>query len=128
MCLGLLLYAFIDMCVQSGFAFKSMLLLLLVFVLAVFGVFLLYFPGVRIDRKNDKVKLMLGFSANDIHERELAHIASLDVEKEANLGIYFIVNDQSGHSERFFYRFYRVSFIEAMQFKRIKRELASLKL
>ena len=81
-CLAFLLYAFTDMCVQSGFAFKSILLLLLAVVLVVFGLFWIYFPGIWIDRKNGKVKLMLGLSANYIHERELAHIVSLDVEKE----------------------------------------------
>ena len=126
-CLAFLLYAFIDMSVQSGFAFKSILLLLLAVVLVVFGLFWIYFPGIWIDRKNGKVKLMLGLSANHIHERELAHIVSLDVEKEANLGMHFIVNYRSGHSEKLFYRFYRVSFIEAMQFRRIKRELTGLK-
>ena len=126
MSLGFFLYAFADMCVQSGFAIKNILLLLLVMLLAAFGVCWIYLLGIRIDRQNGKVKLVLGLSSSYIYERALDHIASLDVEKESNVGMYFIIHYRNGGSEKLFYRFYRVSFIEASQFKRIKRELAKM--
>jgi hypothetical protein len=114
------------MCVQSGFAFKNILFLLLTVVLAVWAVLWIYSLGISIDQKNGSVKLTLGLSSNHIHERALEHIASLGVEKESNVGMSFIIYYRNGHSEKLFYRFYRVSFIEAGQFKRIKRELTNI--
>lgn len=127
MCLGFLLYAFVDMCIQSDFAIKNILFLLLVVFFVAFGVFWIYLPGVKIDRVNGNVKLILGLSSDHIYERRMDDIASLDVEKEANIGMHFIIHYKSGYSQKMFYRFYRASFIEQMQFKRIKRELAMLK-
>jgi hypothetical protein len=127
MSFGFLLYAFVDMCIQSEFAIKNVLFLLLVVLFVAFGVFWIYLPGVEIDRVNGKVKLILGLSSDHVYERIMDDIASLDVEKESNIGMHFIIRYKNGYSQKLLYRFYRVSFIEEIQFKRIKRELAKLK-
>ena len=120
-------YAFVDMMIQSQFAIKYILMMLAVFVLVFFGLLWIYSLGIVIDKKKNKLTLILGLSDRNIHERALSNIMSMDVEKDRNLGMYFILNYQYGASEKLYYKFYRISFIEEFQFKRIKKSLAKLK-
>ena len=120
-------YAFVDMTIQSQFAIKYILMMLVVFIFVVFGILWIYSLGIVIDKKKNSAKLILGLSDRNIHERALSNIASIDVEKDGNLGMNFILHYNYGASEKLYYKFYRVSFVEEIQFKRIKKSLSKLK-
>lgn len=120
-------YAFVDMTIQSQFAVKYILMMLVVFVFVVFGLFWIYSLGIVIDKKKNSLILILGLTDRNIHERALNNIKSIDVVKDRNLGMNFILHYNYGTSEKLYYKFYRVSFVEEAQFKRIKKSLAKLK-
>ena len=120
-------YAFVYMTIQSQFAIKYILMMLVVFVFVVFGLLWIYSLGIVIDRKKNRLILILGLTDRNIHERALSNIESIDVVKDRNIGMNFILHYHHGASEKLYYKFYRVSFVEAVQFKRIKRSLAKLK-
>lgn len=126
--LAFLAYAMVDMTIQSQFSVKYILLTLVVFVLIVFALLWIYSLGVVVDKKKNNLKIILGLTFNNIHERALSNIASIDVVKDRNLGMNFILNYSYGASETIYYKFYRISFIEEIQFKRIKKSLTNLKL
>lgn len=121
-------YAFVDMTIQSQFAIKNILMMLVVFAFVVFALLWIYLLGIVIDKKKNRLILILGLTDRNIHERVLSNIKSIDVVKERNLGMNFILHYNYGTSEKLYYKFYRVSFIEEIQFKRIKKSLAKLKL
>ncbi len=120
------MYAFVDMCLQSQFAIKNILMALAVFILVVVGTVWIYTLGVKVDRKTGRVKLILGLSEKNIHERMLDQIQYIDAEKHMNLGMYFIIQYKDGHSEKLYYQFYRASALGEVQFPRIKRQLAEI--
>ena len=120
-------YAFVDMTIQSQFAIKYILMMLVVFVFVAFGLLWIYSLGIVIDKKKNSLTLIFGLTDRNIHKRALSNIASIDVEKDRNLGMNFILHYNYGASEKLYYKFYRVSFVEEVQFKRIKRSLAKLK-
>lgn len=121
-------YAMVDMTIQSQFSVKYILLTLVAFVFIIFALVWIYSLGIVIDKKENILKLILGLTFNNVHERTLNSIVSIDVVKDRNLGMNFIINYSHGTSEKIYYRFYRISFIEEIQFKRIKKRLAKLKL
>lgn len=121
-----LAYAMIDMTIQSQFSVIYILLTLVVFIFILFGILWIYLLGIIINTKKNSVILILGLIDKNIHERMLNNIASLDVEKDSNLGMNFIINYRTGHSEKIHYKFYRVSIIEELQFNRIKKKLTKL--
>lgn len=120
------LYAFADMCIQSQFAAKNILMAVAVLLLAVLGTVWIYARGVAVDPKTGSVKLILGLTKKNIHVRMLDQIEYIDAEKHMNLGMYFIVQYKDGHSEKLYYKFYRMSSLEEAQFPRIKRQLSEL--
>lgn len=121
-------YAFVDMTIQSQFSVKYIILTLVVFALVIFGLLWIYALGVVVDKKKNSVMLIFGLSDKNIHSRALSSILSIDVEKDRNLGMNFILNYRNGDSEKLYYKFYRISFVEEIQFKRIKKSLNKLKL
>ena len=121
-----LLYAMIDMAIQSQWSFQYILATLVSVIFVVWGIFWIYLLGIVINQKTNTVKLFLGLSEQTIHERQLHHVASMDVVKDGNMGMYFVIHYKTGGTERFYYKFYRLSIIEELQFKRIKRSLAKL--
>ena len=120
-------YAFVDMTIQSQFAIKYIFMMPVVFVFVVFGLLRIYLLGIVIDKKKNSVILILGLTDRNIHKRVLSNIESIDVVKDRNLGMNFILHYNYGASEKLYYKFYRVSFVEEAQFKRIKKSLAKLK-
>ena len=121
-------YAMVDMTIRSQFSVKYILLTLVAFVFIVFALLWIYSLGIVVDKKKNRLQLILGLTFNNIHERVLSNIVSIDVVKDRNLGMNFILNYSYGTSERIYYKFYRISFIEEIQFKRIKKRLTKLKL
>lgn len=120
-------YAFVDMTIQSQFAIKYILMMLVVFVFVAFGLLWIYSLGIVIDKKKNSLTLILGLTDRNIHKRALSNIVSIDVEKDRNVGMYIILHYKYGASEKLYHSFYRVSIVEEVQFKRIKRSLAKLK-
>ena len=120
-------YAFVDMTIQSQFSIKCILMMLVVFTFVVFALLWIYSLGIVIDKKRNCLLLILGLTDKNIHKRALSNIKFIDVVKDRNLGMNFILHYNYGTSEKLYYKFYRVSFVEEAQFKRIKKSLAKLK-
>ena len=116
----------VDMTIQSQFSVKYILLTLVAFVFIIFALLWIYSLGIVVDKKKNNLKLILGLTTNNIHERALSNIVSIDVVKDRNLGMNFVLNYSYGTSETIHYQFYRISFIEEIQFKRIKKSLTNL--
>ncbi|MBQ9121370.1 MAG: hypothetical protein IJY12_03275 [Clostridia bacterium] len=121
-----LLYAFVDMYIQSNFGFKNLLLLIFTIIVVIGGLTWIYSMGIFIDRKNDSLKLVIGFSKKNIKRLVLSNIASIDVELKGNLGMDFIINYKYDCMEKIEYKFYRISIFEKAQYKRIKKELRKI--
>ena len=116
-------YAMIDMCLQSGFNLKNVLLTIVALIFVVIGLFWIYSLGVIFDYKNNKFKLILGLTNRSKYERPLSSISSIDIINDLNIGAKFIINYYDGNKEEIYYHFYRISFVEQIQFKRLKMEI-----
>lgn len=123
-----IIYAMFDMCFQSSFDIKYILLTILVIVFVVFGLIWIYSLGLSINHKKDRLMLILGLAKANCYERVLSNIESIDIEKELNLGFSFVIKYKEGYIERIKYKFYRISIVEEVQFKRLKKEINNLNL
>ena len=121
-----LIYAFVDMYIQSNFSFLNLILLLFVLAVIAFGLVWMYSFGIFIDNKSNTIKIITGFSSDNRRERSLSDIKSLDVELNGNIGMTFLINYSYNSIEKIEYKFYRISFVEKSQYKRIKKQLASI--
>lgn len=122
-----IIYAMFDMCLQSLFDIKYILLTLLVIIFVVFGLTWLYSLGLSINYKKDRLILILGLTKVNQYERVLSNVESIDIEKELNLGFTFVIKYKDGYIERIKYKFYRISIVEEGQFKRLKKQINKLK-
>lgn len=122
-----IIYAMFDMCFQSSFDIKNILLTILVIIFVVFGLIWLYSLGLSINYKKDRLILILGLTKVNQYERALLNVESIDVEKELNLGFDFVIKYKDGYVERIKYKFYRISIVEEGQFKRLKKQINKLK-
>ena len=111
---------------QSEAKGKAFLFVLGAIVFTVCGLLWIYTQGVFINRKNNKLKIVVGISKRDRYERVLSDIQALDVEKVSSIGMKFIMIHQNGSVEKIEYKFYRISFFEEAQFKRMKRQLRKI--
>ena len=121
-----LIYAFVDMYVQSDFKFANLLLLFFIALVVVWGIIWLYSMGLFLDKKNDIIKIVIGFSKDNRRERVLSAIESIDLELDRNIGMVFIIKYNYNYTEKIEYKFYRISFIEKSQYKRIKKQLKQI--
>lgn len=121
-----LIYAFADMYIQSNYSFFNLMLLLFVLAVTVFEVIWMYSMGIFIDNRNNTIKIITGFSSDNRRERSLSNIKSIDAELNRNIGITFLFNYNYGSTEKIEYKFYRISFIEESQYKRIKKQLLQI--
>lgn len=117
------IYAMIDMCVTSGFQIKYILFTAIVLFFVIIGMLWIYSLGIVFDFKKNKFKLVLGLSNKNKYERIIKNISSVDMVNDLNLGVEFIINYLDGSKEKIYYHFYRISFVENLQFKRLKRQL-----
>jgi hypothetical protein len=118
-----IIYAMIDMCVISEFQIRYILLTAVVLFFVIIGIIWIYSLGIVFDFKKNKFKLILGLSNKNKYERILNSISSIDIVNDLNLGVDVIINYLDGHKEKIYYHFYRISFVEKLQFKRLKRQL-----
>ena len=116
-------YAFIDMYIQSDFSFKNLLLLIFIIVVTIYSIVQSYSLGVFIDRNNDSLKLVTGLSKKDIKVLPLSAVSFIDVELIVNYGMNFIIHYRHGCIEIIEYKFYRISIVEELQYKRLKKQL-----
>ena len=82
-----LVYAFIDMYIQSDFSFKNLLLLIFIIAVTIWMMVWIYSMGLFIDRNNETLKLVTGFSKKDIKVLALGNVSSIDVELNGNCGM-----------------------------------------
>ena len=122
-----IIYAMFDMCLQSSFDIKNILLTILVIIFVVFGLTWLYSLGLSIDYKKDRLVLVLGLTKVNQYERVLSNIESIDVEKDSNHGFDFVIKYKYGYIERIKYKFYRIPIVEEGQFKRLKKQINELR-
>ena len=122
-----LIYAFVDMYIKSNFSFRNLLLLIFIIVVTIFVIVWIYSMGVFIDRNNNSLKIVTGFSKKDIKVLLLSAINSIDVELIRNYGMNFIVYYKNGFAEKIEYKFYRISIVEELQYKRLKKQLNKIK-
>ena len=118
-----IIYAMIDMCVISGFQIQYILLTAVVLFFVIIGMIWIYSLGIVFDFKENKFKLILGLLNKNKYERILNSISSIDIVNDLNLGVDVIINYLDGRKEKIYYHFYRISFVEKLQFKRLKRQL-----
>lgn len=123
-----IIYAMFDMCLQSSFDIKYILLTLLVIIFVIFGLTWLYSLGLSINYKKDRLILTLGLTKVNKYERVLSNVELIDIEKESNLGFNFVIKYKDGYTERIKYKFYRISMVEEGQFKRLKKQINKLKI
>lgn len=121
-----LIYAFVDMYIQSNFSFLNLIMLLFVLAAIVFVLVSMYSFGIFIDNKSNTIKIITGFSSDNRRERSLSDIKSLDVELNGDIGMTFLINYNYNSIEKIEYKFYRISLVEKSQYKRIKKQLASI--
>lgn len=102
--------------------------MMLLFVLAVivYGVIWMYSMGIFIDNRNNTIKIITGFSSDNRRERSLSDIKSIDAELNGNIGMTFLLNYNYDSTEKIEYKFYRISFVEKSQYKRIKKQLLQI--
>ena len=122
-----LIYAFIDMYIQSDFSFRNLLLLIFIIVVTIWVIVWIYSMGVFIDRNNDSLKLVTGLSKKDRKVLALSNVSFIDVELNGNRGMNFIIYYRHGCIERIEYKFYRISVVEKLQYKRLKKQLNKVK-
>ena len=121
-----LIYAFVDMYIQSNYSFFNLMLLLFVLAVIVYGMIRMYSMGIFIDNRNNTIKIITGFSSDNRRERSLSDIKSIDVELNGNIGMTFLLNYNYDSTEKIKYKFYRISFVEKSQYKRIKKQLLQI--
>lgn len=122
-----IIYAMFDICFQSSFDIKNILLTLLVIIFVAFGLIWLYSLGLNINYKKDRLILVLGLTNDKHYERVLSNIESIDIEKQLNFGFNFAIKYKDGYIERIKYKFYRISIVEEQQFKRLKKQIKNAK-
>ena len=98
-----------------------------VFSITIFVIVWIYSMGVFIDSNNNSLKIVTGFSKKDIKVLLLSAINSIDVELIRNYGMNFIVYYKNGFAEKIEYKFYRISIVEELQYKRLKKQLNRVK-
>ena len=120
---GFLLWAFTDIYIQSDYSLANLALLILGAIAAVFVVIWMYSMGIFLDRKHNKLKIVMGFLYRERKEISLDGLESVDVALNGNLGMIFVIRYTYHRTEHFEHRFFRISFLEKWQFSRIKRQL-----
>ena len=123
---GFLLWAFTDMYIESGYSLANLALLILGAVTAVCVMFLMYSMGIFLDRKHNKLRIVMGILHDERKEIALDALESVDVALNGNLGMTFVIRYTNHRTEHFEHRFFRISFVEKWQFSRIKRQLGKM--
>ena len=119
----LLFYGMFEI-LKSQFNLKNLFLLLVSVCFVIIGLIWIYSLGIFIDKKNNKLKIITGLSKRETRERVLSNIVSVDVELNGDIGMIFIIKYNYSISEKIEYKFYRISFVEKAQYKRIKKQLS----
>lgn len=123
---ALLIYALSYLYIQSNFDLKNLLILLLGGLFVAGGLIWIYSMGVFVDSKKDNLRIVTGFLKSEKIERVLSNVVSVDVELRGDIGMDFIINYKYNSSDKIEYRFYRIAFVERLQYKRIKKQLEGL--
>ena len=120
------IYLGINDCIINRSNFKNISLITILFVFLLLVIYWQWTLGIFINKKRKILVFSFYMNKSENIERLISDIKSIELEKEKNLGFNFIVSFKDGYKEKIFYRFYRISFIEEIQFKRIRKELIKL--
>lgn len=120
------IYLGINDCMINGTNFKNIALITILFLFLLLMIYWQWTLGIFANLKSGKLIFSFYMNKSKNIERLISDIKSIEVEKEKNLGFNFIVSFKNGYKEKIFYRFYRISFIEEIQFKRIRKRLIKL--
>ena len=124
-CCTFLIYAMFDI-VKSDLNFLNLLLFVISICFVVVWLIYMYSLGVFVNYKNKTIKIVTGFLRDNNREISLLDIKSIDIELDSNIGITFIIEYNYNSTEKIEYKFYRISFVEKSQYKRIKKQLAQI--
>ena len=120
-----LIYIMFDI-VKTDFSFLNLFLLAISICFVVFWLIYIYSLGVFVNYKNKTIKIVTGFLRGNNRERSLLDIKSVDIELNGDIGMTFIIEYNYNSTEKIEYKFYRISFVEKSQYKRIKKQLAQI--
>ena len=120
-----LLYGMVEI-TKNELNLKNLFLLACSICFVIVWMIWIYSLGIFIDQKNDRIKIVTGLSKKETRERILSNIESINVELNCDMGMNFIINYKHNCSEKIEYKFYRISFVEKSQYKRIKKQLSKL--
>lgn len=115
--------AMIDMTLHGGFDWKDVLLTLAVFAFVIVSIYWICSVGLVFDYNNNRIKLILGITKKNRHERVLSEVCSVSVEIIKNYGAYLVFDYNNGTKEKILYRFYRQSWLEEIQFTSFKKKI-----
>ena len=110
--------------INVGNYIANIIAVCILFAFLVFAIYWQWTTGIFVKKDMLVFSLDLGKSKNNV--RPISGIKSVEIEKEKHIGFNFIVTYKDGGKEKFFYKFYRVSFFEAIQYKRIQKKLIKL--
>ena len=122
----LLLGALTEMCIHSGFAFIDLMILIACACLVGFGIYYMYSMGIFADYKRNRLRIVTGLLARDRKEVALSGVESIDVSLDRNRTMIFTIHYTYNRKETVAYTFFRISFVEKWQYRRIKKELDKL--
>lgn len=113
---------------RSDFRFFNLFLLAVSVCFVIVWLIWTYSLGVFVDKKRNTLTVVTGLSSKEKRQRVLSNVSSVDVELNGNLGMTFIINYKHNCNEKIEYKFFRISFVEKSQYRRIKTQLSNLKL
>ena len=120
-----LIYIMFDI-VKNDFSFLNLFLLAISMCFVIVWLIYMYSLGVFVNYKNKTIKIVTGFLRGNSRERSLLDIKSVDIELNGDIGMTFIIEYNYNSTEKIEYKFYRISFVEKSQYKRIKKQLAQI--
>ena len=112
--------------VKNDFSFLNLFLLAISMCFVIVWLIYMYSLGVFVNYKNKTIKIVTGFLRGNSRERSLLDIKSVDIELNGDIGMTFIIEYNYNSTEKIEYKFYRISFVEKSQYKRIKKQLAQI--
>ena len=118
------IYLGVDNCVKVGMHIDNITVIVIMFVFLIFIVYWQWAVGIFV--KGDRLLFLFHLRKGERYERSICNIQSIELRKEKNRGFNFKIAYKNGTQEELFYRFYRISFVESIQYRRIQKKLIKL--
>ena len=121
-----MMYLPINNLTSKGAGIENISAIVVLFIFLILSIYWQWTVGIFFNVKNDRIIFSFYINKNKDVERIMSEIKSIEVIKENHLGFDFIIYYKDGYEETLFYKFYRVSFFEEIQLRRLKRQLNQL--